>query len=403
MVEADSGLINMGAYRSSKWYCVYFFSTVTALFGILLLYVFIFDPWQLFHQPWFREPVFINNARFQDAGIINSYPFDSVILGNSMAENFSAEEASSLLGGQFVNLSMSGSLLSERNIVLQHLFRKKDVHKVIISLGYHPYFNNFKVGQYSTDLPPDQYSFLYNSNPLDDFRIYFDVQLFRCWNVAKDCTKELPGARRKSLNELYPWFPYYVKAFGGARAWCYWSTTSIPFKDFLEAEINAIDKIDKGHKSTWTEKQLDHYRDNARNKFKTYLLPLIKEHPETDFLLFFPPYSRLLYSIQERYGTIYYQSYPLFIEDIVHLSSSFPNTRIFGFDDIDFTSDIANYKDETHYHKDINSKMLVLMAEQKGLLTKENLGAYIERIKAAAHDYDLKSIAQEFKTCLNNQ
>ena len=73
---------------------------------------------------------------------MNSYAsddFDSVVLGSSMAENFSAKEASELLGGTFVNISMAGSLLSERNIVLKHLFNKKVVSNVIISLDHSPY------------------------------------------------------------------------------------------------------------------------------------------------------------------------------------------------------------------------------------------------------------------------
>jgi len=388
----------MGVYRSSKRYGVYFFSTVAALFGILLLYGFIFDPWQLFHQAWFRKPVFISNARFQNAGIINSYPFDSAILGNSMAENFSAEEASHLLGGKFVNLSMAGSLLSERHIVLNHLFRKKNIRKIIISLDHLPYV---RTGQYSTDLPPERYSFLYNSNPLDDFRIYFDVQLFRCWDVAKDCTKKLPGVRRTSLNELYPWFPYYVKAFGGTQAWCYWSRRSAPFKTFLQEIINVSRAVDQENQLPWNEDLIGECRDNARSTFTEYILPVVEKNPDTEFFLFFPPYSRLWYSMQEQYYIGYYQAYLLFIKDVVRAVSSHSNVRIFGFDDMDFTGDIAHYKDQSHYHKDINSKLLELMAEQKGLLTEDNLVDYTERIRDVAHNYDLTAIAQEFETCLN--
>lgn len=259
------------------------------------------------------------------------------------------------------------------------------------------------MGQYSPDLPPEQYSFLYNRNPLDDFRIYFDVQLFQCWDLTKSCMKKVPGVRKKSLHELYPWFPYYAKAFGGTQAWCYWSKQSQPFKEFLQLIINLSQEIEKGQKTKWGKKLSENCRINARSTFKKYILSLIKEHPETEFLLFFPPYSRLWYSIQERHDISYYQSYLVFIEDVVQLSSSFSNTHIFGFDDFEFTGNIANYKDQSHYHKDINSKILALMAEQKGLLTTNNLTAYIKRIKAAAQNYDLKGITQEFKTCLKNQ
>jgi len=89
----------------------------------LLSYAFIFDPWQLFHKPWFRSTVFIENSRFQDAGIINSYDFDSIILGTSIAQNFSINEASRLFASRFVNLSIEAGLFSERAIILQRVLQ----------------------------------------------------------------------------------------------------------------------------------------------------------------------------------------------------------------------------------------------------------------------------------------
>ena len=388
----------MGVSRQNKRFCSIFFGTVCALFGTLMLYVFIFDPWQLFHQPWFRKPVFISNARFQDAGIINSYDFDSVILGNSMAENFSIQEASEQLGGHFVNLSLAGSLFSERNIILQHLFNKKKIRKVILSLDHLPYVG---VGQFNKDVPPEKYAFLYNNNPVDDFRIYFDVNLFQCWDLNTSCPKEIPGMRKKSLEELYSWFPFYIKAFGGTQAWCYWSTRSAPFKAFLRDIIHVSAMINEGHDAPWTEKILSNCKINVRTTFDTYILPFVKEYPDTQFYLFAPPYSRLWYAMQEQYYTGYYQSYLSFVEHIVKATSDYSNVLVFGFDDADFTADIANYKDQSHYHKDIDSKLLQLMAQQDHVLTKENVDQYIRTITSLAHEYDLTKIAHEFQECLN--
>lgn len=390
----------MGQSRLYKQYCRRFLCTVSILFGSLLIYVFIFDPWQLFHQPWFREPVFISNARFQNAGIINSYKFDSVILGNSMAENFSAKEASEILGGKFVNLSMAGSLFSERQIVLQHLFDKKKVSQVIMSLDHLPYI---PAGQYNQDMPPEKFAFLYNRNPFDDFRIYFDVNLFRCWNFmeANSCWEEIPGAMRtKSLEELYQWFPYYVKAFGGTKAWCFWSTQSKPFKTFLQEIIRVAAEVKNGKENALTDKVIAECQNNSNATFDQYILPFLKEHPETQFFLFFPPYSRLWLGMQEQYYTGYYKTYLLFIEHAVKAVSSLPNTLILGFDNQDFTADIANYKDQSHYHKKINSKLLHLMAARSNVLTERNLEAYLKEIAELARSYDLEHIANEFETCL---
>jgi hypothetical protein len=391
--------------RSSafKRYCLQFFCTVFFLFSILLGYGFIFDPWQLFHQPWFRSQVFISNSRFQNAGLINSYDFDSVILGNSMAENFSAHEASQALGGTFINLSMAGSLFSERQIVLEHLFRRKKIRQLIISLDHTP---NIRPGQYNQDLSPDKYAFLYNWNPLDDFRLYFDVKLFRCWNFMEknSCWQEIPGAARvKSQEELYKWFPYYVNAFGGAAAWCGWSRQSPPFKIFLQEIIRVAAEIQQEKKDRWTDEFIAECRHNSVTSFEQHILPLIKAHPETKFFLFFPPYSRLWYAMQEQYYVGYYQSYVFFIEDMVKTVETFSNVKLFGFDNQSFTADIANYKDQSHYHKKINSKILYLMADKTGLLREANLEAYLQAIKELSDSYDLQGIAQTFQQCLKQQ
>ncbi|MCI5159635.1 MAG: hypothetical protein D3906_14635, partial [Candidatus Electrothrix sp. AUS1_2] len=87
------------------------------------------------------------------------------------------------------------------------------------------------------------------------------------------------GVRKKSLRELYPWFPYYVKAFGGTQAWCSWSRRSAPFKAFLQETVNVAREIEKGHKAGWDTTLSEDCRTNARETFKEYILPFIKEHP----------------------------------------------------------------------------------------------------------------------------
>jgi hypothetical protein len=388
----------MSGIKQHKRFCMLYACTVLVLYGVLILYGFIFDPWQLFHQAWFREPVFINNARFQDAGIINSYKFDSAIIGNSMAENFSAQEASEQLGGTFVNLSLAGSMFSEREIILKHLFRKKKIKNLIITLDHLPYVG---VGQFNESMPPEQFDFLYNGNQLDDFRLYFDVKLFRCWNLKESCVKEVPGLRRESLEELYPWYPFYVKAFGGIQSWCDWSRRSAPFKAFLQEIVNVARAIEKGKHLTWEKKLQEKYQQNGWSTFDAYILPFVKAHPETRFYLFVPPYSRLWYAMQEQYYTSYYEVYLSFIEHIVQVTAGYPNVQLFAFGNMDFNADIANYKDQSHYHKDVNSKILHLMTGSTQLLTTDNIDRYLDEVKTLAHNYDLTAIADELDQCLN--
>ncbi len=107
-----------------------FLSLVLASIILLLSALYIYDPLQIFHKPWGRETTFHKNMRHQAAGIINNYEFDSIILGTSMLENTSANEASEIFGGTFANISMSASDFYERKIILEYLFEKKNINTI---------------------------------------------------------------------------------------------------------------------------------------------------------------------------------------------------------------------------------------------------------------------------------
>ncbi|MWV61863.1 hypothetical protein DCO58_07290 [Helicobacter saguini] len=68
---------------------------VNLLLLILLLY--IYDPLQVFHKPFFRETTFLSDMRVQNRGIIKNYDFNSVILGTSMLENTLPKDANEIL------------------------------------------------------------------------------------------------------------------------------------------------------------------------------------------------------------------------------------------------------------------------------------------------------------------
>ncbi|EGO0810583.1 hypothetical protein ITK70_001555, partial [Campylobacter lari] len=114
-------------FKSYKKFVIY--SLLIPLPFILFLGVllYVYDPLQLYHEPWFRDKTYHNDMRIQAKGIIDHNDFDSVILGTSMLENTSVKEASYKLGGRFVNLSMAASTFSERFIILRYLIENKNI------------------------------------------------------------------------------------------------------------------------------------------------------------------------------------------------------------------------------------------------------------------------------------
>ncbi|CAG9959970.1 hypothetical protein L8T84_03380 [Campylobacter lari] len=111
-------------FKSYKKFVIY--SLLIPLPFILFLGVllYVYDPLQLYHEPWFRKKTYCNDLTIGSKGIIDHNKFDSIIFGTSMLQNTSSFEASSKLGGQFINLSIGGSTFEQRRIILDYILKK---------------------------------------------------------------------------------------------------------------------------------------------------------------------------------------------------------------------------------------------------------------------------------------
>ena len=116
-------------------FVVYWFAFFILLSVLSLGLIYMYDPMQIFHKPYFRETTFLMDMRRQALGIIKHYDFDSYILGTSMLENTSAKEANEKLGGNWVNISLSGSVFNERAVILNYLFAHKQPQSILYSLA----------------------------------------------------------------------------------------------------------------------------------------------------------------------------------------------------------------------------------------------------------------------------
>ena len=143
----------------------FLFTAIPLLAGLAALYA--YDPLEVYHRPWGRPETLHSNMRLQAAGVIKHRPFDSVVLGTSMMENTSAKEASALLGGDFVNLSLTAADFFERALVLDDLFRNRKIRQVVYSLD--PLYIQSRKAYPHYPLPT--FDFLYDLHPLNDYSV----------------------------------------------------------------------------------------------------------------------------------------------------------------------------------------------------------------------------------------
>lgn len=151
---------------------------VILIFGL----IYIYDPLQIFHKPYFREATFFTDIRKQALGIIKHYDFNSYIIGTSMLENTDPKEVQEKLAdkGKWMNISLSGSAFSERAIVMDYIFNNQNPKHIIYSLdGYMVIAKN----KNSLD-----WDFLYN-NLIDDIRIYLNRKFITCATIFSNKKK----------------------------------------------------------------------------------------------------------------------------------------------------------------------------------------------------------------------
>ena len=111
-----------------------FFGVFIVIFSAFCAVVWYVDPFRLFHQPFMCKNQIYDDMRYNARWFIKSGDYDSIILGTSMLANTSAKEAAELLGGKFINISIWGSSLEQRAILMNYALKKKPIKKIIISL-----------------------------------------------------------------------------------------------------------------------------------------------------------------------------------------------------------------------------------------------------------------------------
>ena len=363
---------------------------------VLITGLYSYDPLQIFHKPWGRDITFHKNMRLQVAGIANNYEFDSIIIGSSMMENTSAQEVNDKLDGDFINISLSGSTYYERLLVMKHIFRKKSIKNVLYSLDAGSYIHQQKAYE---SYPLETFKYLYDENIFNDFRAYFNINFLKCLVTISKNTECI--GENITLDRPNAWFEEerHKMRFGGLNHW-FNANNNKKIKSALRDIVSTVNKIKSGEKIS-----LNNINNNilkAQKYVDKTIINFVKNNPDTHFIMFFPPYSRMHYAWWAQHHQPYFEIHKTIIKYLVEKSEIYPNLKIYGFEDHDFLDDIANYKDGQHYHYSIDSWILSEIEHSRGELTKNNLVRYLDTITEKAQTYDIITIGEKIDTYLQN-
>jgi hypothetical protein len=340
-------------------------TTIIVLIGILVLIsllVYVVDPYIHYHKPLSKLSFQFPPQRYGSYGIEKFYSYDSIIIGNSMAENYKTSEFDSMFHANSIKITMSGSYLQEMSQNLSNAFASPNKIKTVLWSVNYPYLLfQYDYKEYDDSEYP---YYLYDQDVFNDvYYLLNQITLYRSLDILKDTLQ-------KKADETFDHYSSWTATTGKAAILAKYHR--VPIKESTEAPSD-------GSYSLIT---LNHN-----------IIPLLEQNPETKFILFFPPYSILWWDELIRNNALY--EYMDAEATALTALLQYDNVEIYCFHEaIEVYSNLDNYSDSLHFTAAINSWILQQIANQQYRITLENLHSHLSHVEKLVTTYDYDRLFQ---------
>ena len=133
-----------------------------------------------------------------------------------------------------------------------------------------------------------------------------------------------------------------------------------------------------------------------QKNFEANLLSIIKDNPDVNFKLYYPPNSILYWN--RTVGGDQHLRLLRFKQYMYETLREYPNVEIYDFQDVkQITFNLEYYKDSSHYSKEVCDKLIERMATKTDLLTDDNYLQKIENLSNQLQNATLKEIREYSK------
>ena len=317
------------------------------------LTILVIDPFQVYHLATrYMPPIDKTTQVYANAGIVRSYDYDSAIVGTSVTENFHPTQMDALLGGRFIKLCTSAGTACNHALLMDLAFRTHDMKRIVYGLDVYSFIA--KLDQTGSTVP----LYLYDDNFFNDVSYWLNrsvlgVFLPRClraWGQRQD------DSIRDSMYNWAGQDDYGPIALYNAQF--------TPPENPLSADARV---------------QL------AQDNLNTHLIPYITAHPETQFDIFFPPYSAAEWATMQSKGTL---EAMLTLRGLCYDALSvYDNVTIYDFSArADWVLDLNNYKDTLHYGQWINDAITACIARGESVVSsRDALDAATDQLRTWAN------------------
>ena len=325
------------------------------LSAILLLsaVVIAVDPFQVYRKATRYLPPIDNTTQvYANAGIVRNYEYDSAIIGTSVTENFRPSQMDDLLGGRFIKLCTSAGTAYNHALLMNLAFDTHEMKRIVYGLDVYSFIGALDKTGSTVPL------YLYDKNPFNDVQYWLNRSVLA--SFLPRCLRAWGQQQDDSLRDsMYCW--------AGRDEYGEVALYSALFD--APASVNPADK----------------YTEAAKTNLETHLIAYIEAHPETQFDIFFPPYSAAEWSTMLSKGNL---EAMLTLRGLCYdMLSSYDNVTLYDFSTRDdWVLDLSNYKDALHYGQWINDAIAREIASGESACTdRSEIDQASETLRGWAH------------------
>lgn len=329
----------------------YFTVTCLSLLFFVALVNRIVDPLQ-YYQRTYSYPL-CPNARWQVPCFIKNFSFDTVIVGTSMTQNFSLSQIHEKLHLNAIKLSIAGASIREQLVVMKAALESKKVKHVIWGMDRYYFYENNENSA--------------SKMPIPLYRQTFSSHLIYLLNIDTLVTSlVILKSKEVEAGEVIE-----------------------NYNSWGEHSTFGRDAVIKNYQSSLGEERRRRSEDP-----RTHLLllreieSLLEANPSIRFVIFLPPYSCLFHKKQYESNQEQYLLDAKFRELLLTRLIRFNNVEMYDFEtDLKIITNLDNYKDLTHYSKDINREMIERILLNKNRIVSLNAVKNSQKVFLALPTY----------------
>lgn len=341
-----------------KWLILFAVTVFVLLIGGAGMVIYV-DPFFHYHAPLADFPYLVDNQLSQNPGMAKHMEYDSVILGSSMTVNFNTHWFEEVMDLHAVKLNYSGAYPKDQANIMDIIFDSPNQVEAV--------FLGIDVMTYTGDVDETKYpipDYLYDDNYINDIKYLFNKDV-----ILNYILRPMADPDKTDLSTVY----------------ASWWTDEYYNIQWVMHNYESPERVAK-------ETPGDAYLERVEANLSANLYPYIERNPDTDFYIFFPPYSILYWNdvICENHLEATFAEYEYIADRLL----AYDNVRVFFFPDMEeVVTDLNNYADYSHYHGDINHYMTQCFADgRQEIASEEQMEEAILRMYDIIERFDFEEL-----------